>query len=256
MKSMKDKLLEQIVIPAGVGRSPSVFKYVDLKKSIVVSGLKRSDEIGEVDISDVNLNHLILNDMLLVYSYPSRNPNTGVESVNPDGMLFRIFRVSATTIGIAIFVKGIIKSIPDKYCYLCIATIKPDGTMTFSNFVNDIKPYMESNQDQLAVDIIFLIYLTQSYTRQVKSLPPKKFKYSKLSFAQRELHTEYTLDLSKPTYLKKMADEKALEKEKQERAEHERRGHYRTSKLGKKFFVRQTTVNKGASRKIVKDYKV
>ena len=245
MTQLKRDIIKKVVVnkdvPAVAGR------FVNLHRSILVRGL---DEIKVtphlIDYTDFNP---MFEDMITL-------TNTTGETDIEEGALFRIARDGDRFIG-AIFMKGLLRHLPDRFNYITSFVMHSTG-VEFKHYPAFLKPAVDKSADEFIKTIVRILYAATTYTPQLinpNNPLPKKLFYNKLSKSEKELYKEYTIDISKPRVALN-AEVKSRSKEPEMRAEHERRGYWRTSKYGKKHFVKQTTVNKGAPRKIVKDYKV
>lgn len=245
MTQLKRDIIKKVVVnkdvPAVAGR------FVNLHRSILVHGL---DEIKVtphlIDYTDFNP---MFEDMITL-------TNTTGETDIEEGALFRIARDGDRFIG-AIFMKGLLRHLPDRFNYITSFVMHSTG-VEFKHYPAFLKPAVDKSADEFIRTIVRILYAATTYSPQLinpNNPLPKKLFYNKLSNSEKELYKEYTIDLSKPRVVVNTKVE-SRNSETTPRAEHERRGHWRTSKLGKRYFVRQTTVNKGAIRKIVKDYKV
>lgn len=107
-------------------------------------------------------------------------------------------------------------------------------------------------EDEINTYLSRALYMLTHYKTEIKSDPTCTHSItSKVNASKRPLYIEYTLDLSKPITERTVAKGGTHASP----MEHTRRGHWRTSKLGKRYFVRDTVVNKGSERgKVVKDY--
>lgn len=247
MTQLKRDIIKKVVVnkdtPASAGR------FVNLHRSILIRGL------DEIKVTPQRLDWEIFNpmfdDFITVTDIESTN---GIEVT--DGTLYRIARDGDRFIG-SIFMKGLLRHLPDRYNYITSFVFSATG-VDFKYFAPHLKNAMSTSTKGFIQSITRILYAASTYIPQLinpdNPLPKKSF-YKQLSNNEKELYKEYTIDISKPRVVVQ-AKASSSNEEPTIRAEHERRGHWRTSKFGKKYFVRQTTVNKGAPRKIVKDYKV
>lgn len=247
MTQLKRDIIKKVTINKDTPASAAPF--VNLYRSILVRGLDDIEVIPQrVDWDSFNP---MFDDFITVTDIERTN---GIEVT--DGALFRIARDGDRFIG-SIFVKGLLRHMPDRYNYITSFVFSATG-VDFKYFAPNLKNAMSSSSEGFIQSIMRILYAASTYTPQLINPDnplPKKLFYNKLSNSEKELYKEYTIDISKPRVMTQ-AKTTPSNAEPTLRAEHERRGHWRTSKFGKKYFVRQTTVNKGAVRKIVKDYKV
>lgn len=247
MTQLKRDIIKKVIVnkdtPASAGR------FVNLHRSILIRGL---DDIAVtphlIDYSDFNP---MFEDMITLTTTTGESTDDIAE-----GALFRIARDGDRFIG-AIFMQGLLRHMPDRFNYVTSFIMHSTG-VEFRHYAPFLKAAVDEGANDFIKTITRMLYAASTYTPQLinpNNPLPKKLFYNKLSNSEKELYKEYTLDLSKPRVVLK-AEVKSRNEEPVMRAEHERRGYWRTSKYGKKHFVKQTTVNKGAARKIVKDYKV
>ena len=247
MTQLKRDIIKKVVVnkdtPAGAGR------FVNLHRSILIRGLDDITVTPQlIDYADFNP---MFEDMVTLTHTTGDNDNDIVE-----GALFRIARDGDRFIG-AIFMKGLLRHLPDRFNYITSFIMHSTG-VEFRHYPAFLKPAIDKSANDFIRTISRMLYAASAYIPQLinpNNPLPKKLFYNQLSNSEKELYKEYTIDISKPRVMVQ-AKTTVGNEEPTIRAEHERRGHWRTSKFGKKYFVRQTTVNKGAARKIVKDYKV
>ncbi len=245
MTQLKRDIIKSVVVnkdtPAAAGR------FVNLYRSILVRGLDDVKVTPQlIDYSDFNP---------MFEDFITLTDTVGSKDMT-EGALFRIARDGDRFIG-AIFMKGLLRHLPNRYSYITSFIMHSTG-VDFRHYPSFLKPAVDKSANGFIKTITRILYAASTYTPQLINPDnplPKKLFYNKLSNSEKELYKEYTIDISKPRIITQ-AKTIPSNAEPTLRAEHERRGHWRTSKFGKKYFVRQTTVNKGAVRKIVKDYKV
>lgn len=245
MTQLKRDLIKSVVVnkdtPAVAGR------FVNLHRSILVRGLDDVKVTPQlIDYSDFNP---------MFEDFITLTDTVGGKDIT-EGALFRIARDGDRFIG-AIFMKGLLPHLPNRYSYITSFIMHSTG-VDFRHYPAFLKPAVDKSANNFIKTITRILYAASTYTPQLinpNNPLPKKLFYNKLSNSEKELYKEYTIDISKPRVVLN-TEVKPRNEEPVMRAEHERRGHWRTSKHGKKHFVKQTTVNKGAVRKIVKDYKV
>lgn len=245
MTQLKRDLIKSVVVnkdtPAVAGR------FVNLHRSILVRGLDDVKVTPQlIDYSDFNP---------MFEDFITLTDTVGDKDIT-EGALFRIARDGDRFIG-AIFMKGLLPHLPNRYSYITSFIMHSTG-VDFRHYPSFLKPAVDESANGFIKTITRILYAASTYTPQLinpNNPLPKKLFYNKLSNSEKELYKEYTIDISKPRVVLN-TEVKPRNEEPVMRAEHERRGYWRTSKHGKKHFVKQTTVNKGAVRKIVKDYKV
>ena len=245
MTQLKRDLIKSVVVnkdtPAVAGR------FVNIHRSILVRGLDDVKVTPQlIDYSDFNP---------MFEDFITLADTVGNKDIT-EGALIRIARDGDRFIG-AIFMKGLLPHLPCRYCYITSFIMHSTG-VDFRHYPSFLKPAVDKSANGFIKTITRILYAASTYTPQLinpNNPLPKKLFYNKLSNSEKELYKEYTIDISKPRVVLN-TEVKPRNEEPVMRAEHERRGYWRTSKHGKKHFVKQTTVNKGAARKIVKDYKV
>lgn len=247
MTQLKRDIIKKVVV--GKDTPANAARFVNLLRSILVRGL------DNIPVTPQHVDWEVFNPMFDDFMTTSSTTNDDGNDI-ADGVLYRITRDGNRFIG-AIFMKGLLRHIPDRYNYITSFVFSETG-VEFKHYAPFLKPAINDGAIDFINAITRILYAASTYTPQLinpdNPLPKKQF-YKQLSNSEKELYKEYTIDISKPRVVVQAKSTPSNE-EPTLRAEHERRGHWRTSKLGKKFFVRQTTVNKGAPRKIVKDYKV
>lgn len=145
-----------------------------------------------------------------------------------------------------------------QYSYVLIGVYKfnpetklfhDQGVLKFTNHKESFAAELEQNFNP---QIMEAIYVLSNFQSIVKNDPTSTYAItSKVKVPDRPKYIEYTLDLSKP--ITRPSESKGGTHASP--MEHTRRGHYRTSKLGKRYFVRDTVVNKGSKHgKVTKDY--
>lgn len=247
MTQLKRDIIKKVVVnkdvPASAGR------FVNLHRSILVRGL------DDIAVTPQHLDWEIFNPMFDDFITLSDVIDGNGTDIS-DGVLYRIARDGDHFIG-SIFMKGLLRHLPDRYNYVTSFVFTATGVI-FKHFAPHLKNAVNSSSGGFIQSITRILFTASTYTPQLinpnNPLPRKSF-YKQLSNSEKELYKEYTIDISKPR-VAAIAKNTTSSGEPVLRAEHERRGYWRTSKYGKKHFVKQTTVNKGAVRKIVKDYKV
>ena len=143
------------------------------------------------------------------------------------------------------------------YSYVLIGVYRLDPeTKRFKhihllNYVKQRDSFAQDLEDAFNPQVMEVIYILTHFQTEVKSDPTTTHAVSsKVKVVDLPKYIEYTLDLSKPRTVSRNHGGSHASP-----MEHTRRGHWRTSKLGKRYFVRDTVVNKGSERgKIVKDY--
>lgn len=247
MTDLKRDIIKRVVlskdVPANAG------KFVNLHRSILIHGLDNVEVQPQmVQFEDFKP---MFEDFM---TFSAAVGDNGDEVA--DGAIIRIARIGGEFIG-SIFIKGLVRAMPKHYSYVTGFVVSEDG-VEFKYYAPYMREGVKKSGDEFTKAITRILYVASTYTTELinpaKPLPNKLF-YRKLGAQEKELYKEYTIDISKPRIVVK-AKSKPNSEESISRAEHLRRGHWRTSKLGKRYFVRSTTVNKGAVRKIVKDYKV
>lgn len=249
--SLKKQILDKIVIvpeQMDIGNPKVLSAAANCDLSVLFTNvLKLDDDIDTPD--DLSyLNHLVFEDLLVLFD--SQNPKDG--SVIKDGAVARIYRINSTTVGLTLFQRAM-----DGDNYVLFANY----WLEYDHHTHDFKCQfgLNSLKDKLRgefvreyyVLLLGVIYKLQCFERIVKHDPRTSLKLRRLNFQQKASYIEYTIDLSKPVTLS--ADSKGGHHASPR--EHLRRGHYRTSKLGRRYFVKASVVNKGSKAgKIVKAY--
>lgn len=247
MTDLKRDIIKRVVlskdVPANAG------KFVNLYRSIFIHGL------DNVEVQPQMVQFEVFKPMFEDFMTICATVRDNGDEV-ADGAIIRIARIGSQFIG-SIFIKGLVHAMPKHYSYVTGFVVSEDG-VEFKYYAPYMRESVKKSDREFTEAITRILYVASTYTTELinpaKPLPNKLF-YRKLSAQEKELYKEYTIDISKPRIITQ-AKTIPSNAEPTLRAEHERRGHWRTSKFGKKYFVRQTTVNKGAARKIVKDYKV
>lgn len=247
MTQLKRDIIKKVAVNKDT--PASAVPFINLHRSILVRGL------DDIPVNPKHVDWDIFNPMFDDFMTTSNTTNDDDNDI-VDGVLYRIARDGNRFIG-AIFMKGLLKHMSDHYSYITSFVFSETG-VEFKHYAPFLKPAINNGAVDFIKAITRILYVASTYTPQLINPDnplPKKLFYNKLSNSEKELYKEYTIDISKPRVMTQTKTTPS-NAEPTLRAEHERRGHWRTSKFGKKYFVRQTTVNKGAARKIVKDYKV
>ena len=246
MTELKRDILKKLVVSKEV--TQAAVPYVDMTKSILIRGL---------DDVEVEPKAILFEDFNPMFNdFMTLTEAEGRDGLVTDALLMRIARSKGEFIG-SIFIKGLLDHLPNHYSYITSFIISDRG-VGFKHFPKFLKKGVSNSAEDFIKTLTRILYIASTYTPELinpEQPIPNKLFYKKLSRDEKELYKEYTIDISKPRKVIQSGSS-APNNDPISRAEHERRGHWRTSKLGKRFFVRQTTVKKGATRKIVKDYKV
>ena len=223
---------------------------MDIKNSIYIKGVHEV-EFEPFTLADVEFK-LIFNDMIVTMPGTFKDSQGDTLIDNSDGTLFRLFRLKEGVIGVTMFVKGMLMNKPTQYAYLTSIELDAEG-MAFRDFAPRFRKPLEQNRQTIQDVLLQVIHVTAQFEPKIITAVPNRTFFRKLSSEARATYVEYALDISKPKkhYVVKTHGGAGIKK-----AEHVRRGHWRTSKLGKRYFVSSTTVNEGAMRKVVKDYQV
>lgn len=251
MESLKKRITKVLRLTNDTPKSAKV--YCDVTNSIFMSGGKNDAvEITSAVEDNISYENLIFNDFVILRDFNWEDAgNNNKRSTVKDGWVFRIFKMPHDKVGVGVYLKSTDEQ--KTYLYFCALEV---GKHT-SSLVGSAMPHA---QWQLAMkmtkglieEVRNILYTTQNFTRTVKNEVPKGYNYIKLSNKERALHVEYTVDLSKPLYVSGESKGGTHASPR----EHHRRGHYRTSKSGKRYFVNATVVNKGCGYTSDQSYKL
>lgn len=249
--SLKKQILDKIMILPELISSTSkttIRDAVTCERSVLFTNvLKLNEDIVVPDTVDY-LNNLVFEDIMVMTDCQV----AGSEDILKNGTVARIYRIDETTIGLSLFQ---IASNTNNYVLFANYHLDyghQDLHFTLQFGIDTLKEKLANDfVDQHYVLLLGVIYKLQSFERIVKFDPRNSLKLRKLNFQQKATYVEYTIDLSKPTTL--MSDSKGGHHASPR--EHLRRGHFRTSKQGRRYFVKATVVNKGSKTgKIDKAY--
>lgn len=215
--------------------------------------ITKREQQNAIDIQDIE--HLPYSDFMVLMDMGIHHESGTVEN-EKDSVMVRFWRNSG-----GIFTDFYYRNAGTKasqYSYILVGLYKfnhetklfqDQGILKFNNQKVGFADELEASLNEQLLQVIYVLSNFQSI---VKNDPTSTYAItSKVKALDRPKYIEYTLDLSKP--ITRPSESKGGAHASP--MEHTRRGHYRTSKLGKRYFVRDTVVNKGSKRgKIVKDY--
>ena len=234
-------------------------------KRRVIKSLRHTDKIpleyrkfGKLDMStrvivDLDVDNIEvpqdyrLRDMAFEDFFVSRLIQVG-ETVIEDGLIIHIFRLSSEAIGLSTITIN-----PHDDTYYMTACYELDVTEVEVKLLWNIPNYRKyalQDMEKLKLDALGVLITTATYERET-SIAKLPYAIAKLPLVERNTYVEYTIDLTKPITISKPKGGSHNSP-----IEHERRGHYRTSKNGKRYFVRSTIVNEGKNGGGSKEYKM
>ena len=207
--------------------------------------------IVDLDIDNIEIpNDYRLSDMAFEDFFVSRpiQVREDVETVIEDGLIIHIFRLSSEAIGLSTIT---INPHDDAYymtaCYeLDVNEVEVKLLWNIPNY----RKYALQDMEKLKLEALGVLITTATYERE-SSIAKLPYAIAKLPHVERNTYVEYTIDLTKPITISKPNGGSHNSP-----IEHERRGHYRTSKNGKRYFVRSTIVNEGKNGGGSKEYKM
>ncbi len=213
-----------------------------------------SVKLSEFELAQhVTYQHLPFNDFMLFCNIETVDENTGELSLDVDGLVVRMKKIDDQTVRQFVYYRG--SSVSANYTLLTICDL--DVMTGMRKQIVPVKP--TSNIDEFLVTVIPVIkhalHTILSFEPVVKNDPTGSFQIKKrVSLNHRDRYLEYTLDLNKSTVYN--YGRKSMGGTHASPIEHERRGHWRTYKSGKRTWVDAITVNKGVGGRIEKDYKL
>ena len=250
MKSLKDRILSHTFAIAKDKR-PELTPYVDMRQSVFITGVDKAT-YPEINVNEVDFSKLMFNDFVAVMEC-RHDPKSTV--THDAGILIRVFKKNDVYVSgtfMMLITEGNIKNSYAVLCGIELDCVKQEIQLVHIPEVNT--KFVTENDKSIVEEFLKVIYVTQNYERMVKKGVPRKYAYQKLPWNVRDTHIEYTIDLTKPKYV-----QAEVSQDKRKHAgmpEHERRGHWRTYKSGKKVFIKSCEINKGKGNKVEKSYKL
>lgn len=240
---MKKKILKKLV---PLKKVPLEFrKFGTLDHSTYIE-IPPYEEDFEVTFSE-NIGDLAFEDIILTRD--SVYEKDGKDFTVKAGILLHIFRLNSESIGIGFHMQAM-----DLDLYVLAATYELNyrtGDYKLGWTPKEYRHHAENDMERTIADSLRILEILRSYERTSK---PASTSYSivKLPKALRDSYVEYVVDLSKPVVSSGTSGGGSHASPR----EHLRRGHYRTTKSGVRYFVRSTVVNEGSKGKVDKEYKV
>lgn len=236
METLKQRISKSIGI---IRYTPKVAQqYLTLSESVFIDGWDDKQVITTKEMKEVNLKDLIFEDFAVVKDFISINEK-GEKTILPKGLLIRIFRQSKSSIGVGVFILNLV--VNGEYVYCGGISIKKDQP-TLVGMAPELRPMMHNIFPNLLEEVRTILYVTQNFHSEVKQATITRSTVAKESEEPKPTHTTYIVNLNKPKYTGTPSGKGGTHASPRE---HKRRGHYRTSPNGVRYFVNATIVNKG-----------
>lgn len=250
--STKLNLMKRIHVKQDLCSDQSLLSQArDISQSILF--VEVSVKPSEYELSQkVTYEHLPFNDFMLLCNIETTDIETEEISLVKDGLLVRMKKINDETVRQFVYYR--VDNIDAVYTLLTICDLD-----VVTGMRKQIAPVSSVGiLDEFLTKVIPMIkhalHTILSFEPVVKNDPTQSFQIKKrVPLNQRDRYIEYTLDLNKTTVY---SEKRKLGGTHASPIEHERRGHWRTYKSGKRTWVDAVTVNKGVGGRIEKDYKL
>lgn len=248
MKSLKLNLVKRIKAADTLHLPDELIKQgLNIKDSILFRDIPVLPE-EMYDQFDLNFEHLPFNDFMVLCDTETNVPGGVV--YKQYGLLNRIVKVN--------------EDIVYQYSYYCTNPPAADYILLTLAIIDShsgemIAAYSYKNDEQESLTLVdkltmaskMALFTIINFEPTVISDPTKQFSVQKkVPILQRPKYIEYTLDITKA----KKYTRKAIGGSHASPIEHDRRGHWRTYKNGKKVWVSSSIVNLGKGGRVDKDY--
>lgn len=248
MKSLKLNLVKRIKAADTLHLPDELIKQgLNIKDSILFRDIPVLPE-EMYDQFELNFKHLPFNDFMLLCDTEHETPGGVVYSKY--GLLNRIVKVN--------------EDIVYQYSYYCANPPLADYILLTMAIIDShsgemLAAYSYRNGDQESLTLVnkltmaskMALFTIINFEPKVISDPTRQFSVQKkVPILQRPKYIEYTLDITKA----KKYTSKAIGGSHASPIEHDRRGHWRTYKNGKKVWVSSSVVNLGRGGRVDKDY--
>ncbi len=249
MKSLKDRIMKHhFAIPKDVRER--MLPYVDFRASTFITGVEKIP-YPNINAASGNWGNLIFEDFVAVM--PNEDEmRDGTKVEIPYGLLIRVFRKNEDVVCGCVSMYCSDGGLKDCYIVLCGIDLHINtGTIEISQLAEINRKFVLENRERIFEDFLKVIYVTQHYEQTIVRGVPKKYSYQKMTKVQQKTHIEYIVDLTKPKYISEEPREPQPTGKRKEY--HERKGYERTSKLGKKHWVRASEINKDLKPAVKKE---
>lgn len=192
------------------------------------------------------LDHIPFNDIMFLADVVTVNDETGEETKECNGYLFRVVRKSESTVRVFQYMQSNMKD----YVLVLVVDVQYKPILVTTYIFKPTIGSVELNNTVLPI-LFKAIALLVNYTPTIHHSAPISSSFrKKVKPCDVERYIVYTLDKTKPKQYKSVHKGGTHASP----VEHERIGHWRTYKSGKKVFVAAVTVNKGKGGRVEKDY--
>lgn len=250
--SNKAALMSKIVKAAGLGNTDSAKDIFEIAMDLTPSILFLEVHPNPATLDDSKhyaFEHLPFPDCMFYCDMVVDNAD-GTEMIHKRGLLLRVKQMGDKA-HLFIYRENNAK----KYAF-CASGEVQIGTNNFKLILPAVQTKLTAFNDELLNILLPVIkhslWTITLFVPKLKNDPTKTFSVrKKVKEKDRALFLEYVLDLNKPTNYPKR---KSLGGTHASPVEHLRRGHWRTARNGRRFFVEARIINEGKGGRIEKDY--